>query len=96
MEPRTFYAYILIVFGLLLIVLPLVLLAATAPQAEMKSFGIILIGPIPLVLSSENPLHFIGLVAVFLIALAAILAILLRGYRNSREEEATGGYDAST
>ncbi|GBC71767.1 hypothetical protein HRbin02_01555 [Candidatus Calditenuaceae archaeon HR02] len=96
MGPRTVYAYILIAFGLLLIVLPLALLLTAVPQAGIKSFGIILIGPIPLVLSSENPLHFIGLVAVFFIALATILAIVLRAYRNPREEEAAGGYDAST
>ncbi|MEM0482960.1 MAG: DUF131 domain-containing protein [Nitrososphaerota archaeon] len=85
MAPRTVYGYILIAFGLLLVALPLIMLASIAAQGEMKSFGIILIGPVPLILSSENPLHFIGLVAVFLIALAAILVLFFRAYRNSQD-----------
>ncbi len=95
MALRTIYAYVLIALGLLLIALPLILLASTIGQGEMKSFGIILIGPIPLILSSENPLHFLGLVAVFLIALAAIFFLVFRTYRNP-PEEVIGDDDAST
>jgi uncharacterized membrane protein len=96
LAPRAVFAYTLIALGLLLVALPLILLATTASQGEMKSFGIILIGPIPLILSSENPLHFLGLVAVFLIALAAILFLAFRAYRNPPEEEVVGYNESST
>ncbi|MDT7888473.1 MAG: DUF131 domain-containing protein [Desulfurococcales archaeon] len=73
--------FILIMLGSLF-VLAAVLILFLSINAEVKGFGFILIGPIPIILSGGADVAYI-LLAIFGILLIAVLLLFMRVMRNS-------------
>lgn len=86
MVSRRLLAYTLIAAGILLLATPLTILALSSTGAEISTFGIILIGPIPIILSSEDPqtAALLALALAILLLLGAVL--LLRAARRAPAE----------
>jgi len=90
---RRLAAYALIALGLLLVAAPLAVLAAQAAGGRSGFLGIILIGPLPLIISSGEhdfvtPSAIIA--AAALLVAVAILALTVRRGRGGRGHEARG------
>jgi uncharacterized membrane protein len=75
---KPIYAYILIAAGLGLIILSLAILTAATTKQQGEAFAIILIGPIPLVLSGDGQLMLLVISGVLALIILLFLVLLRR------------------
>ncbi|MCS7145966.1 MAG: DUF131 domain-containing protein [Aigarchaeota archaeon] len=91
MGVRPLYAYLLIAFGIILIAAPLLLLMSEGTTVKMEAVGIVLIGPIPLILSSDDPQSSFLVLGVLAAVIAIITTLILRASRPTGRAWPSGG-----